>query len=396
MIMKIIFYLSLICVLLPVGLTGADTFVNTETGETYHGFALGNPNGGLSDVNTTEKGVVTLNLNQFKITRNKTGRNNTVALLSVPDEIALGMETRAFENALAEAASKGPLFILIEIDSPGGRVDMAMRMSSAIQKITNCDTFAYINGGTYGGAYSAAVAVALTCDKIYMAPVSVMGAATVITMDDNGKPIEIKEVLGETIGEKIGSAWRNYLASLATNKNRPAILAKAMEDKDIEVVEINRKGQRVFIESVNERPDDIVVKTWSKKGSLLTLTAQEAVDCGMADKIYENRQALLKDQDALSAQIIPDKSMEEARKLCARIEKSLEKINASVDLGVKQLNATRTRGQAMKAMRSLINDARFVLGLKRKFGEDVPVDEKMVQDFLNSVQAEYDALKAIR
>jgi hypothetical protein len=269
-------------------------------------------------------------------------------------------------------------------------------MSSAIQKITNCDTYAYIKGGAYSGAYSAAVAVALTCDKIYMAPVSVMGAATVITMDDKGKPIEIREVLGETIGEKIGSAWRNYLASLAANKNRPAILAKAMEDKDIEVVEINKDGKRVFIESINKNPDDVVVKTWSKKGSLLTLTAEEAVDCGMADKIYENRQALLKDQNALSAQIIPDKSMEEARKLCARIEKSLEKINASVDLGVKQLNATRTRGQAMKAMQSLINDARFVLGLKRKFGEDVPVDEKMVQNFLNSVQAEYDALKAMR
>jgi hypothetical protein len=88
--------------------------------------------------------------------------------------------------------------------------------------------------------------------------------------------------------------------------------------------------------------------------------------------------------------------MEEARRLCARIEKSLEKINSSVDLGIKQLKATRTRGQAMKAMRSLMDDAHFVLGLKRKFGEDVPVDEKMVQDFLNSVQAEYDSLKAIR
>lgn len=394
--MKSIFGLLLTCILLPVGLAKADTFVNTETGETLHGFAIRNPIDGLSDVNTIEKGIVTLTLNQYKITRDRMGRNNTVALLSVPDQIALGMETKAFETALTGAASKGPLFILIEIDSPGGRVDMAMRMSSALQRITNCDTYAYINGGACGGASSAAVAVSLTCDKIYMAPVSVMGAATVITMDENGKPIEIREVLGETIGEKIGSAWRNYLASLAANKNRPAALAKAMEDKDIEVVEINKNGKRVFIESINKSPDDVVVKTWSKKGSLLTLTAEEAVDCGMADKIYENRQALLKDQNALSAQIVPDKSMEEARKLCARIEKSLEKINASVDLGVKQLKATRSRGQAMKAMRSLINDAHFVLGLKRKFGEDVPVDEKMVQNFLNSVQAEYDALKAMR
>lgn len=394
--MKRFLYSLLICILLPAGLAGADTFVNTETGETYHGFAIRNPTDGLSDVNTVENGIVTLNLSQFKITRDRTGRNNTIALLSVPDQIVLGMETKAFETAIADAASKGPLFILIEIDSPGGRVDLAMRMSSAIQNISNCDTYAYIKGGTYGGAYSAAVAVALTCDKIYMAPASVIGAATVITIDDKGKPIEIREVVGETIGEKIGSAWRNYLASLAASKNRPAALAKAMENKNIEVVEINKNGERLFIESVNKKPDDTIVKTWSKKGSLLTLTAQEAVDCDMADKIYENRQALLKDQDALSARIIPDKSMEEAKTLYARIEKSLDKINASVDLGLKQLKATQSRGQAMKSMRSLMDDARFVLGLKRKFGEDVPVDEKMVQDFLNSVQAEYDALKAMR
>jgi hypothetical protein len=47
-------------------------------------------------------------------------------------------------------------------------------------------------------------------------------------------------------------------------------------------------------------------------------------------------------------------------------------------------------------MKSLISDAQFVLGLKRKFGDDVPVDEQKVQNFLNSVQAEYDALKVAR
>ncbi|MDD5010884.1 MAG: hypothetical protein PHQ00_02045 [Phycisphaerae bacterium] len=389
--MKNIFYLLLICAVLPMCSARADTFVHTETGKAYHGFAVRNPIGGMAEVNTVEKGVVALNLNHFKITRDRNGRNNTVALVSVSSAIEYGMETRAFETALADAAAKGPLFILIEIDSPGGRVDLAMRMSTAIQRISNCDVYAYINDG----AYSAAVAVSLACDKIYMAPVSVIGAATVITMDDSGKPIEIRELLGEAIGEKIGSAWRNYLASMAENKNRPAALAKAMENKEIEVVEINKNGERVFVESENKKPDDVIVKVWSKKGELLTLTAEEAVDCGMADKIYENRQALLKDLDALSAKIIPDKSMQEARRLCARIEKSLDKINASVDLGIKQLKATKSRGQAMRAMKSLINDAQFVLGLKRKFGSDVPVDEKMVQDFLNTVQAEYDALRTM-
>jgi hypothetical protein len=208
--------------------------------------------------------------------------------------------------------------------------------------------------------------------------------------------VEIKKVLGDVIGEKMRSGWRNYLASLADNHHRPAALAKAMENKDIEVVEVNENGKRVFVEAMNKKPDEKIVKTWSKAGRLLTLTANEAVDCGMADKLYANRQDLLADFNAVSAQIISDTTMEDARKLYARIEKSLEKINASVDLGVKQIKATQSRGQAMKAMKGLMSDAQFVLGLKRKFGDDVPIDEQKVQSFLNSVQAEYDNLKAMR
>ncbi len=394
--MRIIVYLLLIIIFLPVELAIADTFVNTQTGEKFHGYATGNETVGLSDVNTTEKGLTKLNLNQFKIICNRIGRNNTVAVISVSSEIILGMETKAFENALRDAASKGPLFILIEIDCPGGRIDLAIRMCSAIQKTTNCDIYAYITGGTCGGAYSGATAVSLACNKIFMAPGSVIGAATVITTDETGKPVEIKKVLGDVIGEKMRSGWRNYLASLADNRNRPAALAKAMENKDIEVVEVNENGKRVFVEAMNKKPDEKVVKTWSKAGRLLTLTANEAVECGMADKLYTNRQDLLADFNAVSAKIISDTTMEEARKLYARIEKSLEKINASVDLGLKQYKATQSRSQAMKAMKGLMSDAQFVLGLKRKFGDDVPVDEQKVQSFLNSVQAEYDALKTMR
>ncbi len=380
-------------IFLSAGFTAADTFINTQTGQKYHGFTTGGENSGLSDVNTVEEGIVKLNLSRFKVARDRAGRNNTVAFLSVPGEIALGMETNAFEKAVRDAASKGPLFILIEIDSPGGRVDLAKRMCSAITKTVNCDTYAYITGGDSGGAYSAAAAVALACDKIYMAPGTVIGAATLISRDDNGKPVDIKQVLGRTVGEKLSSAWRNYLASLAENNNRPAVLARAMESRDIEAIEVNENGKRVFMESVDKKPGQQIVKTWSKKGSLLTLTAQEAADCGVADKIYAGRQDLLADHNAISARIIPDESLAKARELCQRIEKSIKRINASVDLGIKTLEATQSRGQALKAMRGLINDARFVLGLRRKFGDDVPVDEQKVQDFLNSVQAEYDALR---
>ncbi|MFA6187086.1 MAG: hypothetical protein WC770_07750 [Phycisphaerae bacterium] len=394
--MKKVVCLLLAVVLLPVSCLIADTFVSKENSNALHGYITGKVDAGLSDVNTLEKGLIKVNLNNYKVTRDRAGRSNIIALLEVPDEIATGLETKAFEGAIADAASKGPLFILVEIDSPGGRVDLAMRMCSAIQKTTNCDVYAYIKGGQYGGAYSAAAALSLACKKIYMSPGTVIGAATIITRNKEGKPVELKEVLGEKMGEKISSGWRNYLASLAENNNRSGILAKAMEDKDIEVLEVEQNGKREFIDATNKKPEQTVIKIWSKKGSLLTLTATEAVACGMADKVYGNRQDLLQDANVLTAEIMPDKSMPKARELCGRIENSLKKINASMDLGIKQLKATQSRSQAMKAMRSMMNDTQFVLGLKKKFGDDVPVDEEKVQSFLNSVQAEYESLMKSR
>ncbi|MGA2914923.1 MAG: hypothetical protein ABSE89_02760 [Sedimentisphaerales bacterium] len=391
--MKLLSYIALITVFMTVSLAAADTFISDTNNQSYHGYATGNESGGLSEVNTVEKGLINLNLNQFKVTRDRIGRNNTVAILSIPGEIILGMETNAFEKAIKTAASKGPLFILIEIDSPGGRIDLAMRICSAITKTSNCDIYAYTNGGSNGGAYSAAAAVAMACNKIYMSDGTAIGAATMISQDSEGNPVDLKKELGENLSEKFRSGWRNYLASLAERNNRPGILVKAMESKDIEVVEVNDNGKRVFIESVNKKPGQTIVKTWSKHDSLLTLPAKEAVDCGIADKIYDTRQDLLQDQNALSAQIIPDESMAKARELYQRIEKSLKRLDASIDLGIKQLKATQSRPQALKAMRSIINDAQFVLGLKKKFGDDVPVDEQRVQSFLNAVQAEYDALR---
>ncbi|MBN1787950.1 MAG: hypothetical protein JW806_06085 [Sedimentisphaerales bacterium] len=372
----------------------ADTFVHNETGETYHGYATGKDDAGISEVITVEKGIINVNLSLFDITPDSRGRNNIVGLLTVPSGIAFGLETNAFEESLKNTAAKGPLFIIVEIDSPGGRIDLAMKLCSAIAKTTNCQTYAYINGGSNGGAYSAAAAVALSCNKIYMAPSTVIGAATMIMINSRGMPMDLERALGKEVAEKLNSGWRSYLASLAQNNDRPAALARAMVDKDIEVIEIKDNGKRVFIETVNKAEDQEVVKTWSQKDSLLTLSVKEAIDCGMADKMYNSRQDLLLDHNAVSVEIFEDEAIEEARKLCARIEKSMKKINASLDLGLKQLQATRSRGQAMKAMKSLMTDARFVLGLRRKFGEDVPIDEEKIQDFLNTVQAEYDALKA--
>jgi hypothetical protein len=269
-------------------------------------------------------------------------------------------------------------------------------MCAAVKGVKNCDTFAYIKGGKNGGAYSAAAVLSMACDKIYMAPGTVIGAATMIAVDANGKPTDMKSVLGDTVGEKMSSAWRNYMASLASEKNRPAVMALAMENKDIEVDEINENGKRIFIDSVNKKPDAAVVKIWSKKGELLTLPAKDAIDCGMADKIYNTRLDLLADYNATTAKMVTDESIAKAQELFEKIDKRLGKLNASIDLGLKQFETTHSRSQAMKALQSIIYDAKFALSMKKRFGDDVRIDEKEVTDFMNDAQAVYDSIKTAR
>ena len=118
-------------------------------------------------------------------TRDNLGRNNKVIVVPVDDAIMNEIETDAFEKAIADSSQEGPLLILVEIDTPGGRVDLAQRMCTAITKDADCNVIAFIKGGKYGGAISAGAAVALSCNKIYMANNTVIGAATLVTMPKN-------------------------------------------------------------------------------------------------------------------------------------------------------------------------------------------------------------------
>ncbi|MHC4233067.1 MAG: Clp protease/crotonase-like domain-containing protein, partial [Planctomycetota bacterium] len=187
-----VFLLTWIGLALLIACSFADTFSHNDKDIVYHGFATGQMNNGMNVVMTQEKGQVEINLAEYKIEPNSTGRNSFISLLFISGQINLEHETKAFEQAIIEEARKGPLLILIEVDTPGGRVDLAERICAAINDIKYCQTVAFIKGGEYGGAFSAGAAISLACDKIYMAPATSIGAATLITSGE-GKVTDMKE-----------------------------------------------------------------------------------------------------------------------------------------------------------------------------------------------------------
>lgn len=146
------------------------------------------------------------------------------------------------ETRLERAAEAQPLAVVFDIDTPGGSVLAAERISNAILNAP-VPTAAVANQ-----ALSAGALIAMSAEDLAMLPGGTIGAATAI----NG-------LTGETAPEKINSAWRGMFRSVAEARDRNARVAEAM---------------------VSER---IVIPGLSTAEELVTLTARQAVEFNIAN-----------------------------------------------------------------------------------------------------------------
>jgi ClpP class serine protease len=408
--LKTIVVLTSALLILSAGVCLADTFTNRQTNETLHGYITSRLPGsaqsarqdnssqkaaeaedGPTGVFTQEKGLLKLNPKEWEIKRDNLGRNNKVIVVPVDDEIMYEIETDAFEKAIAESSREGPLFILVEIDTPGGLVYLAQRMCTAIIKNADCNVIAFVKGGKYGGAISAGAAVALACSKIYMTENTIIGAATLVTSPKDKEQNKDKKY-EDVVNEKYSSAWRAYLASLAQQNNRPSLLARAMVngENSIEVVEVNQGGKRLFIEPVNKRPDQQVARTWNKSGSLLTLTAREAVDCTIADGLVGSREQLLQQLQAGDANVVTDKKVANARKDLLLAQRKMNEALKDFDLKVEQSKYKQPAQKFMGMLREAKTDVETIKTLAKKY-PDLHMDTESVEKELTSINAAYES-----
>jgi membrane-bound serine protease (ClpP class) len=167
------------------------------------------------------------------------GRGSVVRI-PVDGVIELGLAP-FIERALGEAEAAGASAVILEIETPGGRVDAAQRIVRAVQEST-VPVYAYVNLH----AHSAGAMIALAARETYMRPGSQIGAATPVLGDGDKAP------------EKIVSAMRAEMRALAERRGLDARVAEAMVDEDIAI-------------------DGVV-----EAGKLLTLTANEAIALGYA------------------------------------------------------------------------------------------------------------------
>lgn len=164
----------------------------------------------------------------------------------VPIHGVIDLGLAAFvERAVAEARQAGATALMVDLDTPGGRVDAGEEIRDALLE-AGLPTVAFVSRR----AQSAGALVALASDYLIMAPGSSIGAA---------EPIPAEE--------KIISALRAEFEATAQAKGRDGRIAAAMVDKSIEIPGVVDAGK------------------------ILTLTAAQAVELGFADALAQDRAA---------------------------------------------------------------------------------------------------------
>jgi membrane-bound serine protease (ClpP class) len=148
------------------------------------------------------------------------------------------------ERSLEEAAAAGARAVVLDVDTPGGRVDAAERIADALRD-SDVPVYAFVNRR----AFSAGALISLAADQIYMMPGSVIGAATPV------------DGTGTKASEKIVSAMRSEMRALAEERGLDPRFAEAMVDENIGAPGLAEPGQ------------------------LLTLTTEEAVSVSYAVQV---------------------------------------------------------------------------------------------------------------
>ncbi len=208
------------------------------------------------------------------------------------------------EKIFARIKREPPRLVVIEIDSPGGSVSTCDDLSKMIKEC-NVHTVALVTHKAVSGG----AVIATACNEIVMVRGSRIGDVKPIMMLPGpvGKPAEIPE----GIREKVERDVITLLESNAEANHHPVNLLKAMVSPQVELYEIklsdnkreflSRKEVEVLEDNIAKGRDQRKItdkQIVSEQGRLLELTAQKALDYGLASKVEDSRDAFFQDRGA--------------------------------------------------------------------------------------------------
>lgn len=168
-----------------------------------------------------------------------------------------------FKQGERKALESGADLLLVRLNTYGGALDAADSIRTALLRCP-LPTVAYVDVN----AASAGALIAFACDSVYMSPAASMGSATVV----NGA--------GEPMPEK----YQSYMSTImrATAEHH---------------------GRKTIGDSTVWRRDPAIAASMVNPEVSVSLTASQAVDCGYADGIAPNLEAVLADLDMAGAEV---------------------------------------------------------------------------------------------
>lgn len=208
---------------------------------------------------------------------NKEGQNRVGRIVIDDRESGISQATWIYvKAALENYKASRPVFVILELNTPGGEVFAAQKISDALKDLDtqyNIPVVAFINNW----AISAGAMLAYSSRYIVTVNDGSMGAAEPVHAGEDGKM--------ESASEKVNSAIRTDFAGRAAFFGRNPYIAEAMVDKDLIVVmrhgKITKLDQESQIRLSGPDPDVII----SAKGKLLTLNADEMLKYGVANSV---------------------------------------------------------------------------------------------------------------
>ncbi|WEK53060.1 MAG: NfeD family protein [Candidatus Cohnella colombiensis] len=181
------------------------------------------------------------------VSAKETQTAGSVYVIPVHQTVESGLES-FLERALTEAEEAKASLVILDINTPGGRLGTAEDIGQRIRE-TTVPTVAFVTGK----AASAGAYLALNAGDIVMAPATTIGAAMIV--DQSGNAVE---------NPKYVSFWSEEMASAAELNGRNRDIAVKMVDPD-RVLELKDLGLSYT------------------KGTILSLSADQALKVGYSE-----------------------------------------------------------------------------------------------------------------
>lgn len=213
---------------------------------------------------------------------------------------ALGLVRRAAEETRGVRQA-----LLIEIDTPGGEIELMWKLARAIDDASRSGlhTIAWVN--TH--AMSAGALVAMACDRLYMRGAATIGSAYPVRPG----PAGLAPVADDpAVREKILASLRAEFRAWAEEHGRNPTIAEAMVDPDVEVRRVRVDNEPRIVsgaewQDLQIRGGDVVHEAYlCQVGEILILTGEQARDWGIANAVAETIEAVLDKEGLSGARIV--------------------------------------------------------------------------------------------